>query len=307
MKIVITDKIDMDEQATEKIRQLPAQVFEDIPANEQDIIQRIKDAEIATANYIDITPAIIDACKDLKYIIVPAVGYEWVDYAYAAAKGIKVINCPTHNSLAVAEHAIALLFATARKIGEAQNSLRRGEWQSRGFRGVELHGRKLGLVGYGNIGKHIEPIAKGLGMDIAYVNSKSSSEELDNLLTDSDAVILCLPLNNATKGLLDARRLSLLKPTAILVNVARGGIVDQDALAAALKAGKIAGAGLDVFVDEPLSGKPTPQMITLSQLPNVVATPHIAYNTEETVYRLGEEVYTNIVACINNQPVNVIN
>lgn len=307
MKVVITDKIDIDQNATEKLKQLSATVFEDTPKTDEEIIERVKDAEIITANYIDITPKIIDACPKLKYIIVPAVGYEWIDYKYAATQGIKVINSPTHNSLAVAEHAIALLFAAVRNINHAQASLQADKWQSRDFRGIELHGKKLGLVGYGNIGKNIEAMAKGLGMDCSHVNSQSTPDELDTMLSDSDVVVLCASLNDTTRDLVDARRLELLKPTAYLVNVARGAIVDQAALMRALKENKIAGAALDVFADEPLVGEPNEDIVELSKLANVVATPHIGYNTEETTFRLGEEVYSNVVACLNDQPQNVIN
>jgi phosphoglycerate dehydrogenase-like enzyme len=307
MKVVITDKIDIDTEATEKLKQLPATIFEDVPKTDDEIITRAKDAEIITANYVDITPGIIDACPKLKYIIVPAVGYEWVDYKYAASKGIKVINSPTHNSLAVAEHAIALLFATIRNLYPAQTSLQAGKWQSRDFRGIELHGKKVGLIGYGNIGKNIEAMAKGLGMECSYVNSASTSSDIDVLLSSSDVVIVCASLNDATRGLIDARRLSLVKPSAYLVNVARGAIVDQDALMLSLREHKIAGAALDVFADEPLVGEPNGKIVELSKLPNVVATPHIAYNTEETTHRLGEETYANIVACLDGKPQNVVN
>jgi D-3-phosphoglycerate dehydrogenase len=265
-----------------------------------------REATRATS-YIDITPGIIDACPKLKYIIVPAVGYEWVDYKYAASKGIKVINSSTHNSLAVAEHAIALLFAVIRNLYPAQASLQAGKWQSRDFRGIELHGKKVGLIGYGNIGKNIEAMAKGLGMNCSYVNSKSSSDDVDTLLSNSDVVIVCASLNDATRGLLDARRLGLLKQTTYLVNVARGAILDQEALMQALRNNKIAGAALDVFADEPLVGEPNENIVELSKLPNVVATPHIGYNTNETTFRLGEEIYTNIVACLNDEPQNIIN
>jgi len=307
MKVVITDKIDIDSDATEKLKQLPATVFEDVPKTNDEIIARIKDAEIVTANYIDITPSIIDACPKLKYIIVPAVGYEWVDYKYAASKGIKVINSPTHNSLAVAEHAIALLFATIRNLYPAQTSLQASKWQSRAFRGIELHGKKVGLIGYGNIGKNIESMAKGLGMDCSYINSTSTPGDIDVLLSNSDVVIVCASLNDATRGLIDARRLSLLKPSAYLVNVARGAIVDQDALMFSLREHKIKGAALDVFADEPLVGEPNGKIVELSKLPNVVTTPHIGYNTEETMRRLGEEIYANIAACLDGKPQNVVN
>jgi len=307
MNIVITDKIDINDEATEKLRNLPVTLFEDVPKTEEEIIDRVKDAEILTANYIDITPKIIDACTNLKYIIVPAVGYEWVDYKYAESKGIKVINSPTHNSLAVAEHAIALLFASTRHITSAQESLKSGLWKSRDFMGIELKGKKLGLIGYGNIGKNIEMIAKGIGMDCSYINSKSSAEELDEILSNSDVVIVCVSLNESTRGMLNKRRLNLLKPSAFIINVSRGAVIDQTALIDILKSGKIAGAGLDVFENEPLVGIPDEQITTIANLPNVIATPHIAYNTNETMDRLGEEIYSNIVACINGQPVNVIN
>jgi phosphoglycerate dehydrogenase-like enzyme len=299
MKIVITDRIELSSVATEKIKQLPAVLHDDTPADEATIIERIKDAEIITANYIDITPSMIDAAPQLKYIIVPAVGYEWVDYKYASKKGIKVLNCPTHNSLAVAEHALALLFATVRSIVESDVALRNGDWQQEKYRGFELSGKRLGLVGYGNIGKNVARMAEGLGMTVVHTNSKSTDDELDKLLAESDVVVLCLPLNENTKNLISAERLSLMKQTAVLVNVARGAILDQAALYDALKDGRIAGAGLDVFTGEPLKGAPSDEIISLSKLPNVVATPHIAYNTEETALRLGDELLANIQACLN--------
>lgn len=307
MKVVITDKIDIDQTALEQIKKLPAEIFDDTLGTEDEIINRIRDAEVITANYVDITPRIIDACSSLKFIVVPAVGFEWVDYKYAASKGIKVINCPTHNSLAVAEHAIALLFAVSRKVCEARDSMRNGQWQSRNFRGLELHGKNIGLVGYGNIGKNIADMASGLGMNVSHLDSKSTTEELNGLLKSSDIVVICASLNDSTRNLLSAERLGLMKQTAILINVARGAIVDQQALVEALTNKRIAGAGLDVFTDEPLTGTPLQQITDIAKLPNVVATPHIGYNTEETAYRLGEEVYSNLVAILNNKPVNVVN
>jgi phosphoglycerate dehydrogenase-like enzyme len=307
MQIVITDRVELSETAIEKLRQLPAKVYDDTPANESEIINRIKDAELITANYIDITPAIIDAAPSLKYIIVPAVGYEWVDYKYAASKGITVLNCPTHNSLAVAEHAIALLFATARKVVEASTAVRDGEWQQDIYKGLELNGKRLGLIGYGNIGKNIRRMAEGLGMQVSYTNSRSTAEELESLLSKSDIVTLCLPLTEATTNLIDAKRLSLMKPTAILINIARGAIIDQEALRNALESHQFAGAGLDVFAGEPLKGKPSDEIIKLSQLSNVVATPYIASNTEETAVRLATELLADIQSCIDGTPINVIN
>jgi phosphoglycerate dehydrogenase-like enzyme len=305
MKIVIPDHIEISSEAAESIRRLPVQMYNDIP-NEAEIIDRIKYAEIITANYIDITPKIIDAAPKLKYIIVPAVGYEWVDYKYATTKGIKVLNCPTFNSQAVAELAISLMFAVGRKIVEANTSLRNGEWQAARFKGFELSGKKLGLIGYGNIGKRIARMAEGIGMTVGYTNSKSSSAEIDKLFKESDVVTLCLPLNADTKGLVDAKRLTMLKSNAILINVARGPIIDQQALIEMLKSGKVAGAGLDVFNDEPLVGTPPQSIVELTKLPNVVATPHYGFNTVETAKRLGDELYENIKSCMDDAPINLV-
>jgi phosphoglycerate dehydrogenase-like enzyme len=306
LKVVIPDPIDIPSEFLKRIQQLPAETYDDTPSEKEIIIERIKDAEIITANYVDITDDMIDAAPKLKYIIVPAVGYEWVDYKHAATKGIKVINCPTHNSRAVAEHTLGLLLATARRIGESSQDLKAGNWRPRRFQGFEIGGKKLGVIGYGNIAKHIESMAEALGISVAYINSKSSSDEVNRLLTDSDFIILCLSLNSTSKHLLDANRLKLLKSSAVLVNVARGAIIDQPALMTALKEKRIAGAGLDVFENEPLVGSPTQAIIELAKLPNVVATPHIAYNTSETSSRLGQELLANIEACLKDQPTNVV-
>ncbi|MBX6334753.1 hypothetical protein IRY61_05470 [Candidatus Saccharibacteria bacterium] len=286
---------------------LGATVYDDTPSSEDEIIGRIRDAEVITANYIDITPNIIDQAKNLKYIIVPAVGFEWVDSAYAASKNIKVLNCPSYNSHAVAEHAIALLFAVSRRICEANTSLRNGAWQPQTLKGNEVWGKKLGLIGYGRVGKQIAKIAAGLGMSVSYVNSSSSPGDLDQLLINSDVIITCLPLNEETRQLIDQRRLMLLQPHAILINVGRGATIDQNALLRMLQEKRIKGAGLDVFDNEPLAGVPSEEIVAIANLPNVVATPHMAYNTEEAVNRLGQELIDNLKSCINNQPINVVN
>ena len=306
MKVVIPDPIDLPADAIERLKRLPATVYEDVPADEAELISRVKDAEVITANYVDLTRAVIDGALKLKYIVVPAVGYEWVDYEYAASKGIKVLNCPTNNSRAVAEHAVALMFAVARHLGDASTDLRAGNWDPNAFRGMELGGKQLGLVGNGNISQNIRPMADGLGMQVKSVNSKNSAEELDDLLRSSDVVVLCLPLNSHTKGIIDERRLALLKPTAILVNVARGGVVDQEALVKILHGRKIAGAGLDVFDGEPLIGKAPDHIVKIAGLPNVVATPHIAYNTPESATRLGAELFEDLKSCIDAKPINVV-
>jgi D-3-phosphoglycerate dehydrogenase len=307
MKIVITDKIDMPNQSWADISQLgDVEIYHDIP-KEHEIIQRIRDATIITANWVDITKNIIDSATNLKYIIVPAVGYEWIDVKAASNKGIKVINCPTQNTWAVAEHAIGLMFAIARNSVLSNYSLKQGNWQTEKFKGVELRGKKLGIVGYGKIGKKVAILANGLQMKVDYANSKTTQKQLDELISVSDFLCINAPLTEKTRHLIDDRRLHLIKPTAFLINVARGAIIDQQALIKALQEHRIAGAALDVFENEPLTGKPSPEIIGLANLSNVVATPHIAYNTQETSERLGKELIDNIKACIAGKPQNVVN
>lgn len=304
MKIVLPDKINISDDYKVKIKELGAEIFEDLP-EEDELKKRIKDAEIITASYIDVTPAVIDAATNLKYIVVPAVGYEWVDTKYAASKGITTLNCPTFNSQAVAEHAVALLMAVNRNLISGSDALRAGKW-SQELVGYELGNKKLGLIGYGNVGTRIEKIAVALGMTVSYVNSKSSPDEADKLISSSDYVVICAPLNDGTRNLVDERRLKLLKPTAILVNVGRGAVVDQNALIELLKNKQIRGAGLDVFDGEPLTGIPSDTIIELAKLPNVVATPHIAYNTEEINDKQGAEILANLQSCIAGEPINVV-
>jgi D-3-phosphoglycerate dehydrogenase len=304
MKIVIPDKLDISEQYKNE-RNLGGEVFDDLP-DADELKNRIKDAQIITANYVDITPDIIDAAPNLKYIIVPANGWEWVDADYAATKGITTLNAPTHSSQGVAEHAISLILATNRNIIAGSTELRSGKWSPQELVGYELAGKKLGLIGYGNVGTRIEKITAALGLEVTYTNSKSTSEDIDNLLSSSDFIIICAPLTDSTRNLIDERRLNLLKPTAILVNVGRGAIINQKALTETLKAKKIRGAGIDVFDGEPLTGTPSAEIVELASLPNVVATPHIAYNTTEIHDKQGAEILVDIKSCLDGRPINVV-
>lgn len=306
MKIVIPDKIAIPEVWKQKIRELGTDIYEDLPSDKDAIIDRIKDAEVITANYIDIPAEIIDAVPKLRYIIAPAVGYEWIDVAHAQKKGITVLNCPGFNSQAVAEHAVTLMLAVCRHLVEAAQSLQDGEWQNHSYEGVEVFGKKMVLIGHGNIGQKIERIAKAMGIDVEYTNSKSSNQELEALLQTSDIVCIAAPLNEKTRHLLNRQRLALLKPSAIVVNVGRGAIIDQSALYEVLSQGKLYGAGLDVFENEPLTGVPDKNIVQLAKLPNVIATPHIAYNTENTTYNNGAAIYKNIQDCLADKPVNIV-
>jgi len=307
MNIVFPDRIDFDDATKAKIKVLGITTYNDVPTDEATVIERIRDAELITANFVAITRRVIDAAPRLKFIVSSAVGYNHIDYQYALSKDIKVLNCPTQNANAVAEHAIALMLAVSHKVLEANTSLREGKWNGLDMLGTELGQKKLGLVGYGRVGKLIERKVAGFNMTIRYVNSTSTDQDLDILLQESDIVCLCLTLDETTRHIINQRRLLMLKPHAILINIARGAVIDQAALLNALKQKTFCAAGLDVYENEPTSGHVPPDVLELVKLPNVVATPHIAYNTEETTTRLGEELFKNIESCLNGRPKNIIN
>lgn len=308
MKIVFPDVIDLLERDRQRIQALGDVTFyEDLPEDEAEVLRRIQGAEAIAPSWIDVTADLLSQVAALRYIVVPAVGYDQVDVAAASAAGIAVINCPTHNALAVAEYTMGLIFAVTRGILTANRNLLSGEWNPRVYKGMEVQGKTLVMIGYGTIGRAVERLATTLGMQVQWATSRTAPEDLDCLIASADILSLHLPLTPQTRHLLDERRLNLMKPSAYLINTARGAIVDQQALLRSLQERRIAGAALDVFENEPVTGKPSAEILALSQLENVVATPHIAYNSHETVVRLGEELVQNLQACIKGNPINVVN
>lgn len=307
MNAVFPDKIIIYPKQLEELEKLvQLEKFDDVP-DEQTVIQRIGEAQIITANWIDITPKIIDSAKSLKAIIVPAVGFEWVDTSYARSKGIDVINCPTHNTHAVAELTLGLMYAVSRKIVQANIDLLKGEWRPNDVIGVELKGKQVLLIGHGNIGSKTHTLLELVGMNVVIADSKTTNQVFDREITEADYVVLNVPLNTRTKHLINSERLSKMKKSAFLINTARGAVVDQQALVEALQSNKIAGAALDVFEGEPLTGTPSEEMLSVVKLPSVVATPHIGFNTKETSFRLGLELIENIKAIVGGNPINVVN
>lgn len=308
MKIVIPDKINLDKTNRQKLESIPGiTIYDDVVNDPKTIIDRIKDAEVVTANYIDLTGEIIRSSPKLKYIISPAVGYDWIDSKAASERGIKILNCPTYNTQAVAEHAIALVFAVSRQIVKANNSILDGKFDSMAYTGTEVSGKTLVCLGNGNIGSKILRMASGLGMITDYIDSKTSPQEFDEKLSKADIFVLSIPLNEKTKEIINKSKISLLKPNAIVVNVARGLVIEQDAFYEALVNNKIAGAGIDTFPDDQTLKETNEQIMKFAKLQNVVATPHMAFNTQEATDRLGDELLKDINSCINNNPQNVVN
>ncbi|HUQ43874.1 MAG TPA: phosphoglycerate dehydrogenase [Candidatus Limnocylindria bacterium] len=243
---------------------------------------------------VQVDRELIAAGARLQVVGRAGVGVDNVDLDAATRAGITVVNAPTGNTIAAAEHTIALLMALARRVPAADASLRRGEWTRGPLQGVQLRGRTLGIIGLGKIGVAVAERARGLGMTLLgsdpYVTAEQAAlrgvelVSIDALLARSDAVTVHVPLTRTTTALLDAAAIAKMKPGAFVLNVARGGIVDEAALADALREGRLGGAGIDVFVDEPPTGSP------LLEAPNTVLTPHLGASTAEAQVAVAEEI-----------------
>lgn len=279
--IYITQKLP-DEAVAELQNSYEVRMWHDdqTSAPKEEIINQVKEAHALWAmlsNQID--EEVFEAAPNLKVVANLAVGYNNIDLDAARKHGVMVTNTPEVLTEATADLTFALLLATARRIIEAEKSVRSGDWKSwspMGMAGQQVGGATLGIIGMGRIGEAVAKRGQGFGMNVLYHNRTRRSledvkyAELDDLLQNSDFVVILTPLTEETKGMISERELSLMKDTACLINVARGGIVDEQALYEALKSEKIWGAGLDVFEKEPV-----PLDHPLLTLPNVTVLPHI--------------------------------
>jgi D-3-phosphoglycerate dehydrogenase len=242
---------------------------------------------------------LLDTAKHMKVIATATTGTDHIDMEYAKQKGIEVISLQGANTTATAEHAMALLLSLVRKIPAAHTSLLYGKWDRAAYIGTQLSGKKLGVVGFGRIGREIAARARAFGMQILaydpylkqedFEKNHAVQTELSSLLAQADAVTLHVFLTDETKGFMDKKKLSLMKPTAILLNCSRGEVVVEQDLVQALQHKKIGGAALDVFAHEPLSQDS--ELISYAKLhDNLLLTPHIAGSTWESLHDAGLEV-----------------
>ena len=270
--------------------------------DEEKAIKLAQDSTIIINKWIFISQKILSASKNLRYVVMAMTGYhDWIDIDAARKLKIKVSNVPAFSSQAVAEHAILLMLSVIRKLLPANSDLKNGNFNSKSFKGIELSGKTLGIIGYGNIGQHIAQLARGFGMNILTADSKSSKKEIETLLSKSYFLSVNTPLTPQTEKLIGENELSLLPQGAVVINTSRGKVIDEEALIDHLKNGHLGGAGLDVFAKEP-PAKNNP----LFSLPNVVTTPHIAWNTKESLERLGDGVVANIEAFLKGKPINIV-
>ena len=272
--------------------------------SEDQLVELVPDYDaLVVRSETRVTARVLEAGRRLRVVGRAGVGVDNIDVAAATAKGILVVNAPRGNIIAAAEHTIGLLFALARNIPQADASVKRGEWARSKFTGVEVRGKVLGLVGLGNIGSEVAKRAQGLEMEVVAYDPAVPADRaeqfnvrlvaLDDLLCTADFISIHAPLVESTRNLIDARRLAQVKPTARLLNAARGGIVDEAALYEALAAGRLAGAACDVFLQEPLS----PESPLLS-LPNFIATPHVAASTAEAQTSVAFDVAEEVAAVL---------
>ncbi len=246
-----------------------------------------------------IDEALLDAAPNLRAIANYAVGTDNIDLEAAAARGIPVGNTPDVLTDATADLAFALILALARGIVSGAETVRAGEWRTwepAGALGTDLAGATLGIVGRGRIGEAVARRAAGFRMEVVH-SSRSSGVPLDELLEQADVISLHTPLTPGTRHLIDASALARMKPTALLVNTARGGIVDQDALREALIEGRIGGAALDVTEPEPLPGDHP-----LLDAPNLLVVPHLGSATRRTRARMAEMAVENLLAALDGRP-----
>ncbi|MCZ7647275.1 MAG: D-2-hydroxyacid dehydrogenase [Planctomycetota bacterium] len=271
--------------------------------------ERLRGRQAVVTNKVQIDAAAMDANREsLKLIAVAATGTNNVDLAAARARGIPVCNVAGYSGPSVAQHTFALLLELCNHAGRyAEDNRREAAWSKSPFfclltyPCVELRGKTLGLLGYGDIGRHVEAMARGFGMEVLVAARRGAKEVLagrvafDEVLQRADVVSVHCPLTPETRDLLGARELALLKPSAFVLNASRGGIVNEDALLEALKAKRIAGAGLDVLSAEP---PPTdhPLCAAARELDNLILTPHSAWSTLESRQRLLDEVFENVRA-----------
>lgn len=318
MKIVMLDKktLGYDSDLSELEKQGELVIYE--TTSEDEVIERIQDADAVIINKVVIGKREMDAAPRLKYIGITATGTNNVDLAYAAKKGITVTNVKGYSTKVVAQHTVALLLSVMEQVAYYDRYIKSGEY-SRGSlftylekSFMELDGHTWGIIGLGEIGREVAGLAKAFGCRVIYYstsgknnNSEYERVDFDTLLKESDIVSVHAPLTEATHNLMNKDVFSKMKNTAFFINVGRGPIVDEKALADAIDNGEIAGAGLDVFVKEPLSADNP--LMNIADKDKIVMTPHIAWASREARARLVMEVTENLKAYTMGEKRNVVN
>lgn len=313
MKIVQVESLGVSKQELEdaklEFEKLGHQYiyYSDIPKNEDELIARMKDADIVNISNIKLTAKAIESCPNLKYLNVAFTGVDHVDLECCKKHGIKVSNAAGYSTEAVSELAVGLAVALMRNFSQMDGNTRK-LGNRNNFLGTELCGKTVGIVGTGAIGLATARIFKAFGCKIlAYSRTQKNIDgitytTLDELFAQSDIISLHIPANAQTKGLISKDLLTKMKETAIIINTARGPVMDNAALAELLKAGKIAGAGIDVYETEP----PLPENHPLLSAPNTILLPHVGYASKEAMQKRFVIVKSNMHSYLEGRQKNVI-
>lgn len=280
----------------------------------EQIVPRLQGAQVAIVNKVRLSAEVLVACPDLKLILIAATGLNNVDLQAAADAGIAVCNCQGYGTATVAQHTLMLLLALATRLNDYQKAVAEGRWQQSAqfcllnFPIVELKGKTLGVLGHGEIGSAVGRLAEALGMRVIAANlpgrdSKAGRLGLAEVLQQADAITLHCPLNENTRNMIGAAELAQMKPGAFIVNTARGGLIDEQALADALRSGHLGGAATDVLTQEP----PVEGNVLLAEdIPRLIVTPHSAWGSREARQRIVGQLAQNAEAFRGGKPVRCV-
>lgn len=332
MRVVVFETEDWEREACRRLMHDHALSCTREPLNAE-TAEAHAEAEVASP-FVNsrLSAEVLERLPRLRLVATRSTGYDHIDLATCRARGITVCNVPGYGDATVAEHVFALLLGLSHRLVEAVEATRRGAFAQAGLRGFDLRGRCLGVVGTGRIGRRVIEIARGFGMEVLAHDLRPDEAEAARLgfryapfatvLAEADVLTLHVPGSPGAPPLLSDAELGAMKPGAVLINTARGSLVDPAALVRALRAGRLRAAGLDVLPQEPLlrdeaevfrldrSSEPELRSLLASnvllQLPNVIVTPHNAYNTEDAVHRIIETTLDNIEAFARGAPQNVV-
>ena len=315
--IVVPDDIGgsfKSSSSIERLKKIATVVFHEQRAlSDVELIERVHDATVILSfrpAFTKFSTPILDGAPNLRMICISGTGVEDVAVSEATARKIAVANVPGPSNRAVAEHCLALLLSVARAVAVQDRAIRQGEWKA--MQGIELGGKTLGLIGVSGISSELAPIARGLGMSViswsrnndaaraAAIGSQAVS--FDELLTNADVISLHVRLNDSTRNMIGPAQFARMKRGAIVINTARGGVIDENALVHALNSGQVGGAGLDVFSHEPL-----PPGHPFIAMDNIVMTPVSAWSTVDASARMINQSIENVVKFLAGTPVNVVN
>ena len=306
--------LDLGDLDMAPLRQAFAELTLHASSAPEQVVERLQGAQVAISNKVRLDAATLAACPDLKLILASATGTNNIDLAAARALGITVCNCQGYGTPSVAQHTLMLLLALATRLPDYQHAVRDGAWQQASqfclldYPIIELHGKTLGLLGHGELGGAVAKLAEAFGMRVLLGAlpgrpARADRLPLHELLPQVDALTLHCPLTEGTRNLIGATELALMKSQALLINTARGGLVDEQALADALRAGHLGGAACDVLSEEPpRHGNP----LLVPDIPRLIITPHNAWGSREARQRIVVQLAENATAFYSGTPKRVV-